>query len=83
MQHVLMANANMEMILILVSLVLLIYICVGEDLQQPILAVFQTVALILTHLLGYNQDLLVNSKLGLKLLLNINVFYVLTIYQIV
>jgi len=82
MQHVPVVNANMEMIQILVSLVLLIYICVGEDLLQLILVVFQTVALIHTHLLEFNQDPLVNSKLGPKLLPNINVFYVLTIYLI-
>jgi len=83
MQHVLMVNVNMEMIQTLVLLVLLIYICVGKDLLQLILAVFQTVTLIPTHPLECNQESLVNSKLGLKLLPNINVFYVLTIYLIV
>jgi len=83
MQHVLMVNANMEMIQILVSVVLLIYICVGEDLLQLILVVFQIVALIPTHPLECNQGPLVNSKLEPKLFPNINVFYVHTIYLIV
>jgi len=83
MQHVTTVNVNMEMIQILVSLVLLIYIYDGEDQQQLIQAVFQIVSLIPTHPLEFNQIPLVNSKLGPKLLPNINVFYVLTIYLIV
>jgi len=83
MQHVPIVHANMEMIQILVSHVLLIYICVEEDLQQLILAVFQTVAQIHTHPLDCNQSPLVNSKPEPKLLPNINAFYVPTIYLIV
>jgi len=83
MKHVPMVNANKEMIRIFVLLVLVIYICVEEGLQQLILVVFQTVTPIPTHPLECNQESLVNSKLGPKLLLNKNVFYVLTIYLIV